>query len=286
MTKQTAALISVFSNMSLVILKMIAGILMGSISVISEAIHSGIDLIASIVAYFSIKRSLEPADKDHPYGHGKFENISGFFEAILIFVAAGIIIYEAIRKLIHPIEVEKLGWGIIIMFISVIANIFVSRTLFKIARREKSIALEADAMHLSVDVFTSIGVFAGLLIIKFTGISIFDPIVALIVAGLILKAAWDLTRRSLEDLADKSLPEQEISVVHNILSNYKQIKSFHKLRSRKSGKQRELDIHIEIDGDIQIDIAHELCDEIEKDIKSHLEDTYVLIHVEPCNRKK
>lgn len=286
MKKQNAALLSVVSNSSLVIFKIISGLVMGSVSVLSEAIHSGIDLIASFVAFYSIRKSLEPADCEHPYGHGKFENISGFFEAILIFVAAGIISFEAFKKLLHPVSVERLDWGIVVMMISAIMNIIVSVSLFRTAKREHSIALEADAMHLSVDVFTSLGVLAGLVVIRFTGLTIIDPLIALLVAGMILKAAWDLTRRSLGDLADESLPQSELSQITEVFSKYPQIKSFHKLRTRKSGDRRELDVHIIIDSSTFIDKAHELCDRIEEDIKKLLPDINILIHIEPAGDRE
>jgi cation diffusion facilitator family transporter len=286
MNKQSGALISIISNTSLVIFKIISGLAMGSVSVLSEAIHSGIDLIASLVAYFSIRKSIEPADSEHPYGHGKFENISGFFEAILIFVAAGMILIEAFKKLLHPASVEKLDWGIAVMLISTIINAIVSIKLFKIAKKENSIALEADAMHLSVDVFTSLGVLVGLIIIRFTGLNIIDPVIALLVAGMILKASWDLTRKSLDDLADKSLPENELALIKAILAKYPQIKGFHKLRSRKSGNRRELDFHIKIDKSTLLENAHNLCDLVEADIKKLLPNINILIHVEPMRIKE
>jgi cation diffusion facilitator family transporter len=285
MTKQRAAMISVVSNTTLVLLKIVAGAAMGSVSVISEAIHSGIDLIASWVAYISIKKSNEPADEDHPYGHGKYENISGFFEAILIFVAAGMIIYEAGKKLMHPEDIVELGWGIGVMGISTAVNIFVSRTLFKVAKKEHSIALEADAMHLSVDVFTSLGVLAGLVAIRITDIHLLDPAIALVVAAMILRGSWELTRRALDDLADKTLPEEDIRVVKEILSRYPMIRDFHRLRSRRSGKQREMDIHIKVNGTTDVNSAHDLCNKIEKDLKAAFSETYIVIHVEPYRGK-
>lgn len=281
MNKQTAALLSIFSNSGLVVLKVAAGLAMGSIAVLSEAVHSAIDLLASAVAYFSIRKSNEPADPEHPYGHGKFENISGFFEAILIFVAAGLIAWEAVVKLTRPTEMEQLGWGIAVMLASVAVNVGVSRVLFRVARREHSIALEADAMHLSVDVWTSVGVFVGLVAIHFTGLHLLDPLVALGVAALILRAAWDLTRRSLDDLADRSLPERELSVVEEVIGRYPEIRAFHRLRTRRSGKQREIDIHIKVAPEADVASAHELCNRIEGEIRAQLPGTYVLIHVEP-----
>ncbi len=282
MNKQRAALISIISNTLLVGLKLGGGIVMGSVSVVSEAIHSGIDLLASLVAYISIKAAVKPADSDHPYGHGKFENISGFFEAILIFVAAGIIIVEAVKKVIHPGHVERLDWGIAIMGVGVIVNIIVSINLLRIAKREKSIALEADAMHLSVDVFTSLGVLIGLVAIRVTKLSILDPMIAFAVAGLILKASWDLTRKALEDLADKALPDEEIKIITEIISHFPEIRHFHKLRTRKAGNRRELDIHIHVDGSTPVGKAHDLCNEIEAAIQKKLPESYIVIHVEPC----
>jgi len=286
MNKQNGALISIISNTSLVIFKITSGLVMGSVSVLSEAIHSGIDLIASLVAYFSIRKSIEPADSEHPYGHGKFENISGFFEAILIFVAAGMILIEAFKKLLHPASVEKLDWGIAVMLISTVINAIVSIKLFSVAKKENSIALEADAMHLSVDVFTSLGVLVGLIIIRFTGLNIIDPVIAVLVAGMILKASWDLTRKSLDDLADKSLPESELALIKTIIAKYPQIKGFHKLRSRKSGNRRELDFHIKIDKSTLLENAHNLCDLVEADIKKLLPNINILIHVEPMRIKE
>jgi cation diffusion facilitator family transporter len=280
-TKQKAAFVSVISNTSLVLMKLTAGVMMGSISVISEAIHSGIDLIASWVAYISVKKSSVPADEDHPYGHGKYENISGFFEAILIFVAAGMIIYEAAKKLMYKGEIEELGWGIGVMGISTVVNIGVSRMLYRVAKREHSIALEADAMHLSVDVFTSLGVLAGLVAIRITDIHLLDPAIALVVAAMILRGSWGLTRRTLDDLADKSLPEEDIAIVKGVLARYPMIRSFHRLRSRRSGKQREIDIHIHVDGTTDVNTAHELCNNIEHDIRAAFSETYVVIHIEP-----
>ncbi len=284
MNKQQAALVSVASNSLLVALKLAAGIAMGSISVLSEAIHSAIDLLASCVAFFSIRKSNQPADRDHPYGHGKFENISGFFEAILIFVAAAMIIYEAVRKIANPPAMEQLGWGMAVMLASVVVNIAVSRTLFAIAKREHSIALEADAMHLSVDVWTSLGVLGGLTAIHFTDLHVLDPLFALAVAVLIVHAAWDLTRRSLDDLADRSLPTRELSVVEEVMARYPGIHSFHRLRTRRSGRQREVDIHIEVAPEADVATAHDLCDQVEREIRTRLPGTNVLIHVEPSAR--
>jgi cation diffusion facilitator family transporter len=281
MNKQGAAFISIISNSFLILLKIGAGVMMGSVAVISEAIHSGIDLLASIVAFISIREAVKPADQEHPYGHGKFESISGFFEAILIFVAAGLIIVEAVKKMTHPGVMEKLDWGIAVMLVSVVVNIIVSRVLFRISKQECSIALEADAMHLWVDVFTSVGVIAGLVVIRVTGLTMLDPVIAILVAAMILKASWDLTKRSLEELADKSLPPEEVERITAILKAHPQILGFHKMRTRQNGSQRELDIHLTIDPRSSVHDAHELCNHVETEIAEVLPEMYITTHVEP-----
>jgi cation diffusion facilitator family transporter len=281
MKKTNVPLISITSNTLLILFKIIAGICMGSVAVLSEAVHSGIDLLASTVAFFSIRKAEEPADHDHPFGHGKFENISGAFEALLIFIAAAVIIYEAFEKLKHPAVVEKLDWGIAVMLVATVVNILVSRLLFKYARSTESIAIEADAMHLWVDVFTSAGVMVGLILMRITHWSILDPVIAIIVALLILKAAFDLTIKAVADLVDRRLPDNEIASILSIITSDPEVKGYHKLRTRKSGTRREIDIHIQVDKETSVQSAHDICYRIEYAIKKTLPGTYVTIHVEP-----
>jgi cation diffusion facilitator family transporter len=281
LNKQQAALMSIFSNSALIVFKIFAGVSMNSISVLSEAIHSSLDLMASIIAFFSIRKAVTPIDDDHPYGHGKYENVSGFSEAILIFFAAALIIFEASKKLISGATVHDVGPGLIVMGISSLVNLFISTALFKVSKRTNSIALEADAMHLLTDVFTSLGVFVGLLLIKFTGIDILDPIFAIIVAILIFKAAYDLTVKSLHDLVDASLPENELKIIKDIVVANSKITSYHKLRTRKSGDIREIDIHVQVNCDTTIAEAHEISNELEKQIQEKLENTYTVVHIEP-----
>jgi cation diffusion facilitator family transporter len=286
MKKTRVVLISIISNSYLIILKIVAGVVMGSVAVISEAIHSGIDLLAAVIAYIAVRKADEPPDKDHPFGHGKFENISGAFEAMLIFTAAGLIIYEAVKKLIDPAEVENLDWGIGVMAVSTIVNIFVSRILFRSAKKHGSIAIEADAMHLWVDVFTSVGVMVGLVLIRLTHWEVLDPVIAIFVAGLIVKASFDLTIRSIADLADQKLPDSELQIIQTVIESYPEINSYHKLRTRKSGSRREIDIHIQVDREMSLAASHDLCFRIENAIKAKLPGAYVTIHVEPSFKPK
>ncbi|GLC30440.1 cation diffusion facilitator family transporter [Clostridium omnivorum] len=283
MGKHQAALLSIFSNSILIIFKLIAGIFMGSISVISEALHSGIDLLASIIAFFSIREASKVPDDEHPFGHGKYENVSGFVEAILIFLAAILIIFEAVKKILHGATIENTGAGILVMLVATLANFIISMLLLKIAKKTDSIALEADGMHLLTDVFTSMGVLVGLVLVRFTGLKIIDPIAALLVAILIIKTSIDMTKKSIVDLVDSKLPEEEVNRIVDIISTYPQVKTYHKLRTRKSGQRREVDIHLKLDDSTSLTEAHSLCNAVEQDIKALFPECYVLIHIEPYN---
>jgi cation diffusion facilitator family transporter len=284
--KQKVARLSVSSNTFLVLTKMVIGISLGSVSIISEAIHSGIDLIAAIIAYFSIRKSSEPPDDSHAFGHGKFEDISGLVEAVLIFIAASLIIYEAIGKLItgnETLVVEALGIGIAIMALSALLNWFVSSRLMKVARKTESIALESDAWHLRTDVYTSLGVFAGLVTIRLTGLTILDPIFAIAIAAIIIKTAFDLTRRSLADLIDTRLSDEEEERIRKIICNHcTQYADFHDLRTRRSGPERFIELHLVLPKDTSIEMAHDLADHLEADLKLEFPRSHITIHEEPC----
>jgi cation diffusion facilitator family transporter len=282
--KIAIARLSVYSNTSLVVLKLVVGFLMGSVAVLSEAIHSGIDLVAAMIARYSVKKSAEPADKDHRYGHGKFENLSGMVEGALIFVAAAIIIYEATLRLFGNFEVELLTAGMLVMGVSAVLNFFVARKLTKVAKKTESLALEADAYHLKTDVWTSAGVFVALVLIQITDIHLLDPAVALIVAMFIIHAAFDITRRSAEGLVDKSLPEAEIRLIERIISEHtSDILNYHKLRARKMGSERQIDLHIIVPRNLSIKEGHDLVDKLEQDIKKELPHTVTVVHIEPCD---
>ena len=280
--KINTARLSIFSNTVLIIMKLVAGIITGSVSIISEAIHSAMDLMAAIIAFFSVKVSAMPPDKKHPYGHGKFENISGVIEALLIFIAAGWIIYEAVKKLIQPEPTKFMVIGTIVMFISAVVNFFVSRRLFKVAKETDSVALEADALHLKTDVYTSLGVCVGLILIWITNISLLDPIVAILVACLILFESYTLLKKAYSPLLDTQIPDKEIQIIEKIISNHLTSEmGYHMLRTRRSGHLRHVDLHLELPGNLSVVESHDLCDKIENDIMSEIDHIEVYIHIEP-----
>lgn len=281
--KTKAAWLSVLSNAVLMSGKFIVGFMIGSISVISEAIHSANDLLASFIALFAVQRSSKPPDKEHPYGHGKIENISGTIEALLIFVAALMIVKEAVEKILHGGEMMDTTWGIVVMGVSAGVNFLVSGYLLKVGRETDSVALEADGMHLKTDVLTSAGVFIGLILIKITGIKIIDPIAAMLVAVLIFKAAYDLTKKAFMPLIDTALDDDKLLAVQSILSEHSHdFIEYHELRTRKAGRDSHIDLHLVISPDKSVQEAHELCDVIEEKIESCISHSHVLIHVEPA----
>ena len=279
--KVSVARLSVVSNTTLIVVKVIAGLLSGSVSIISEAIHSLMDLVASVVAFFSVRISDTPADENHPYGHGKFENISGVVEALLIFVAAFWIIYEAVKKIVHPEPVESIGIGLAVMILAAVVNTIVSRKLYRVARETGSVALEADALHLKTDVYTSAGVAVGLALLWITDFHLIDPIIAIFVALLILRESFELFNRAYSPLLDSALPAKEVEQIAAIIrSHCTDRMSFHNLRSRKAGNFMYIDFHLNLDPSLTVGAAHAICDQIEEDIKQVIPQTEVTIHVE------
>jgi cation diffusion facilitator family transporter len=280
--KVKVATLSIISNSVLIILKVVAGIMSGSISIVSEAIHSGMDLIASIIAFFSVTMSSKPADKKHPYGHGKIENVSGVIEGLLIFVAAYLIISEAIKKILNPSEVSDTMAGVGVMLFAGIVNIIISRILYKVAKEEDSIALEADALHLKTDVYTSLGVAVGLLLIWITKVSILDPIVAILVALLIIKEAFSLCKNAFGPLLDTKLSDEDEAKIKEIMGRYcDKILDYHQLRTRKSGNIKYIDFHLTVREGLTVKETHEMSDDMEREMELALRNTNVNIHFEP-----
>lgn len=278
--KVSIARLSIVSNTLLILMKLAVGIISGSVSILSEAIHSSMDLIAAVIAFFSVRVSDNPPDTRHPYGHGKIENISGVIESLLIFIAAIWIIYEAVRKLLgEKIELDSIALGSIVMLISAFVNIIVSGKLYKVARATNSVALEADALHLKTDVYTSLGVAVGLGLILITRINWLDPVIAILVALFIIKEAYQLMNKAFTPLLDTAWSTFEIEELESRLNALDV--SYHNLRTRVAGNYRFVDIHIQIPEDVSVGKAHKYCDKIENELTKVYENLTVTIHVEP-----
>ena len=283
-TQRAAARLSVAVVTGLVILKVVVTALSGSISILAQAADSFLDLFAIIVTFLAVTTAARPADEKHPFGHGKVENIAAIIQALLIFTAGGLLIYSAIVRIIEGTTIELTELGIGVMLVSIVASVFLSRHLLKVARNIDSIALEANARNIATDVYSALGVLVGLVIIRFTGFIIIDPIIALLVSLLILKVGYDTLRKSFGELVDIRLPEAEETEIRScIIEHYSEVVSFHELRTRKAGSQRYIDLHLIIPRYTSVDEAHRVCDQLEQDIEGRLHHTSITIHVEPCN---
>lgn len=282
--KVRAATVSVASNTILVVGKLAVGVITGSVSVTSEAIHSGIDLVAAMIALGSIRAASRPADETHRYGHGKIENLSALIEALLISVAAGWILWQAGHKLLGAQGSPEVGLGLWVMGASAAVNTVVSMYLMRVAKAEDSAALAADAMHLRTDVWTSVGVFVGLVAVRVTGLAWLDPVAAIAVGGMILHAGWELSHEALRPLLDETLPEADEAAIRSIIEKEADhFVEYHDLRTRRSGAERHIDFHLVVHGGWPLEQVHQLCDRIEEAIKARFPRAKVLIHEEPCS---
>ncbi len=282
-TKAGAAMLSVVSNSVLIALKLAAGAITGSIAILTEAIHSAIDLLASVVALVSVRRADVPPDEDHPYGHEKVENLAATIEGMLILVGAGVIIYEATRRLVSGSEIESLGVGIAVIAFSMVANLAVSSFLSRRAEALDSPALEGDAAHLRADALTSLGVLAGLLLVEITDEPAFDAIAALVVAVAIVVSGVRIMRRSGRALIDEAPPPEELDRIEATIAAaaIPDMVGYHKLRARRAGRRRWIDLHVQFRDGTTLERAHEAAHQLRDAIRTELGGADVLIHVEP-----
>jgi cation diffusion facilitator family transporter len=281
--KTRAAGLSLISNGTLIALKLAAGAITGSIAIITEAVHSSIDMVASIVAFYSVRKADEPADESHPYGHQKVENLAAAIEGMLILLGAGIIVYESVRRLMEGSRVDTLGVGIGVIALSAVANLGVSSYLYRQARATESAALEGDAAHLRTDAATSAGVLAALILVQITGVQELDAAVALAVAVAIVVSGVRILSRSSRVLMDEALPPEELDAVRSVIGSYggDEIVGFHKLRARRAGNRRYVDLHVQFRDGTSLKRAHELTHALQGAIRSRLRGADVLIHLEP-----
>jgi cation diffusion facilitator family transporter len=285
--KARAAGLSIASNATLIVLKIVAGALTGSVAIITEAVHSSIDLTASFVAFFSVRKADEPADADHPYGHAKVENLAAALEGVLILLGAGIIIYESVRRLADPQPLESVGVGIAVIALSVAANVGVSTFLYRQAHVTDSPALEGDAAHLRTDAMTSAGVLLALVLVQATDADWLDPVTALIVAGAIVYSGVRIVSRSSRVLVDEALPEEELRRVGEAIERAAapEVSGFHKLRARRAGSRRYIDLHVQFRPGTSLERAHALSHELQREIRGSVRGADVLIHLEPERRE-
>jgi cation diffusion facilitator family transporter len=278
--KKRVALFSVFAAIFLTGFKLIIGVLTGSLGILSEALHSGLDLVAAVITYFSVRISDKPADKEHNYGHGKIENFSAFIETILLLITCTWIIYEAVQRLTTgQTHIEVNVWSYIVVISSIAIDITRSRALYKVAKKHNSQALEADALHFSTDIWSSAVVLFGLICANF-GFFFADSVAALVVALIVLFVSYKLGKKAVDVLLDKA-PQDIVVKVEQVLSKYNDVKHFHSLKVRTAGADTFIKFNIHVNPDSSIRQIHELCDNIEKEISRIIPRSEVYIHAEP-----
>jgi cation diffusion facilitator family transporter len=282
---RTAAL-SVISNSVLILLKVVAGTITGSVAILTEAVHSSVDLVASVVAFFSVRKAGEPADESHRYGHEKVENLAAAIEGILILVGSAAISFEAIRRLIGHGRVKNVGLGIAVVALSILVNLVVSGVIARNARRTESPALEADAAHLRTDALTSAAVLVALALVKLTGAQWIDPVVALAVAAAIVVTGIRLLSRSSRVLVDEALPLEEVAAIRAAIEEFgpRGVVGYHELRTRRAGSRRYVDLHVQFRAGTSLEAAHRMAHDLQDLIGSRLAGADVLIHLEPEDR--
>ncbi len=280
------ALLSIVSNTVLILLKVVAGSITGSVAILTEAMHSAIDLVASLVAYVSIRKADVPADAEHPYGHEKMENLAAAIEGMLILVGSGVIVFEAVRRLINGGEVENLGFGIAVIAVSMVVNLIVSSYLYRRARETDSPALEGDAAHLRTDAATSAAVVVGLILVQVTGEEWVDAVVALGVALVILITGLRIIARSGRVLVDEGLPAAELAAISETVRTFgpQGVAGFHKLRARRAGPRRHVDLHVQFRTGTTLEAAHRTAHALQDAIAARVRNADVLIHLEPEDR--
>jgi cation diffusion facilitator family transporter len=287
-TAAGAARLLLLSVLGLFAFKVIVGVVTGSVSIWAQAVDSSLDIFAVVITFLTVGYSTKPADEDHPYGHGKVEPIAAAIQSLLLLAASAAIAWSAIQRIINGATVSYAPAGVAVMAVSLIVNIFLSNHLFKIAKKTGSLALEANANNIRGDVYSTGGVLLGLTIVSiWKEATIVDPILALLVVIMILRATYHVARLAYTQLTDVKLPEEEENNIKATIAEHldQEVVSFHKFRTRKSGNHRHVDLHLVMPKHITLEEAHEMCNHLEADIEWRLKDTDVTIHVEPCDGK-
>lgn len=283
-TRKGAAWLALICVVGLIAAKAIAAAFTGSLSITAQAADSFLDLVGIGVTLLAVRMAVMPADEEHPFGHGKMEGVAAAVQALLIVTTAGLIGFDAIRRIVTGAEIEAAEAGVGVMVFSVLVSFFLARHLRRVARETGSLSLEATARNITADIYAAAGVLAGMVAIRISGVGVIDPIIALIVAAIILRAAWAVVRGSLGELTDTSLPGGERRLIIRCIEEHQGLLAgYHAIRTRKSGSQRFIDLHLLMPRGSTVQEAHDLCDHLERDIEERLARANVTIHVEPCD---
>ncbi len=278
--KSRVAFFSVLAAIVLTSFKLIVGISTNSLGILSEALHSGLDLVAAIITLLAVRIAYKPADKTHNYGHGKVENLSALIETLLLLITCFWIIYEAVHRLVTgKTEIDISIWSFVVVITSIVIDISRSRALSRVAKKHNSQALEADALHFQTDIWSSAVVLIGLIFASFN-FFFADPIAALFVALIVIYVSFKLGKKAIDALLDKS-PLDTVSKIEAVLESAKQITRYHDLKVRTMGAETLVEMNIHVTPGITIEAAHQISHEVEHEIKKFVERCEFHIHIEP-----
>jgi cation diffusion facilitator family transporter len=284
-TRTGAVKLSMVVIICLIILKVFISIISRSISISAQAADSLLDIFSTVITLIALNMSAAPADEEHPFGHGKAEGLAALVQAILVLGAGIFIVYSSVQRILHGTVIRP-DEGIAVMIISIIVSFILSRHLHNVARATGSTAIDASAKNISADVYSAAGVLIGLIMVRITKVAIIDPIIALIMAAFVLKAAYEVTHRAIHELIDYALPKEEQAILEKCLAEHDSlICDYHAMRSRRAGDERFIDLHIVMPRNLSFEDSHAMCDHLEKDIKTGLKSANVIIHAEPCSSK-
>lgn len=284
--KIRAARVSIATAAGLAVIKLSTALMTGSLAVLSSAIDSLLDILMSGVNYLAIRQAEQPADQNHPFGHGKFETLATIIQSGVIACSGGWILFEAVRRLLRGAALERLGEGIAVLILSTLVSIWIGRYLRRVARQTDSSALQADALHFSMDVYTNLALVIGLVVIAFVHLPWLDPVLSMLVACYILFEALRLVRHGIRDVLDEELPEAVRTEVARLIESHKgDLLDYHNLRTRRAGSQKIMDFHLTVCKHLSVEEAHEIADHLEKRIEQEIRGADVTIHIEPCLRE-
>lgn len=276
-----AGVVSLIGAFLILIIKFGAYALTGSVSLLSDAAESVVNLVAAIALIIALRVAAQPADYEHQYGHSKAEYLSAVFESALIVVAAGVIIWQSIGRLLNPIPLESLPIGLLVAGIASVLNAALAIYLGREGRRTRSAALQANARHIYADVFTSVGVILGVMLVGATNIYILDPIIALLVAVHILFVGYKVMTRSLSGLLDKRLSDEDEALLISVIQEHPGVLGFHRLRTRRAGRDRFAEVDIFVDPNLRVGDGHDIAQSLEHDVAEVLPGLKLTGHVEP-----
>jgi cation diffusion facilitator family transporter len=284
--KRQAASVSLAYNIVLTLLKVAAAVVTGSVSLLSEAVHSATDVVASLIAFLSVRAAAAPPDEDHPYGHGKIESLAGFGESILLLLIVLYVVFEAVQRLLNGSEVQALDVGIWVMGFSTLSSFAVGRFVSRVGRETGSMALCSNGQHLMIDFWTSLGVLVALTTTKLTGWREADSVFAIGLGAWLAFGAWRLIHEAYHQLIDRRITDEELARIHSVLRADPDLISYHRLRTRHSGNLHYVDVHVVVPREWSVVQAHDLADHLEKQIAEAVPPAQVVIHVDPFDPAK